>query len=88
MTNQTQAQIEAAIETLKDAKNAAITSLYEFVDFVRTIDSELTPSEALIITGYVLHELPELFKKNPGLVNQIQEIATKLKLERSDISNS
>ncbi|MBD2167113.1 hypothetical protein H6G04_22240 [Calothrix membranacea FACHB-236] len=88
MTNQPSPEIDAAIARLNQAKQFAISELYVFTDYLRTVDPELMASEAMTITGYVLYQLPNLFKENPNILADIKEIATKIKLQRSDISNS
>ncbi|MBG1271758.1 hypothetical protein [Nostoc sp. WHI] len=64
------------------ARSLAIYELDQFINYVRTIDPELRPDEAIVLTAFVLDGLPELFKQNPSLLNQMQDIAAKMKLKR------
>ncbi|WP_375495568.1 hypothetical protein [uncultured Nostoc sp.] len=50
------------------------------MDYIRTIDPELEPSQAIVLAAFVLADLPNLFKQNPELVDRIKEIATDIKL--------
>ncbi|MHC5757042.1 hypothetical protein [Nostoc sp.] len=62
------------------ARNLAIYELEKFFDYIRTIDPELEPNQAIVLAAFVLADLPNLFKQNPELVNRIKEIATNIKL--------
>ncbi len=62
------------------ARSLAIYELEKFLDYIRTIDPELEPSQAIVLAAFVLADLPNLFKQNPELVDRIKEIATDIKL--------
>ncbi|MDZ8067764.1 MAG: hypothetical protein RMY64_19430 [Nostoc sp. DedQUE08] len=66
------------------ARSLAVYELEKFFDYIRTIDPELDPSQAIVLTAYVLSDLPNLFRQNPELVGRIQETATKLKLKNHE----
>ncbi|WP_193196404.1 hypothetical protein [Nostoc sp. MG11] len=65
------------------AITAVTLELHQFIDFIHTIEPELEASEAIVLAAFILHNLPELFQKNPDLLNQIQEIPRKMKLNRN-----
>jgi hypothetical protein len=62
------------------ARSLAIYELEKFLDYIRTIDPELEPSQAIVLAAFVLSDLPNLFKQNPELVHRIKEIASDIKL--------
>ncbi|MEH1771581.1 hypothetical protein [Nostoc sp.] len=62
------------------ARNLAIYELEKFFDYIRTIDPQLEPNQAIVLAAFVLADLPNLFKQNPELVDRIKEIATNIKL--------
>ncbi|MEH1811937.1 MAG: hypothetical protein V7K26_03630 [Nostoc sp.] len=69
------------------ARSLAIYELEKLFDYVRTIDPELEPDQAIVITAYILSDLPKLFQQNPALVDQIKEIAATQKLKRHHPAN-
>ncbi|MBG1263087.1 hypothetical protein [Nostoc commune] len=64
------------------AKSLVIYELDQFIEYIRTIDPELEPDQAIVLTAFILDGLPELFEKNPTVMNQVKDIATKMKLKR------
>ena len=63
------------------ARGLAIYELDRFVSYIRTIDPVLEPDQAIVLTAYVLSDLPKLFEQNPALVDRVKEIATNIKLK-------
>jgi hypothetical protein len=63
------------------ARSLAIYELEQFISYIRTVDPELDPSQAIVLTAYILSDLPKLFQQNPALTERIKEIATNLKLK-------
>ena len=64
------------------ARSLAIYELEEFISYIRTIDPELQPDQAIVLTARVLDELPNLFEQNPTLLDRIKEVATSMKIKR------
>ncbi|MEH1948162.1 MAG: hypothetical protein V7K77_14595 [Nostoc sp.] len=62
------------------ARGLAIYELEKLYDYIRTIDPELEPDQAIVLAAFVLADLPNLFKLNPELVDRTKEIATDIKL--------
>lgn len=69
------------------ARSLAIYELEKLFDYVLTIDPELEPDQAIVITAYMLSDLPQLFQQNPTLVDQVKAIAADLKLKRHAPAN-
>ncbi|MEH1785526.1 MAG: hypothetical protein V7L23_08015 [Nostoc sp.] len=65
------------------ARSLAIYELEKFIEYMHSVDPELKPDEAIVLTAFTLQALPELFKQNPNLVSHFQELSTDLKLKRS-----
>ncbi|MEH2263826.1 hypothetical protein [Nostoc sp.] len=65
------------------ARSLAVYELEKFFDYIRTIEPELEPHQAIVLTAYILSDLPNLFVQNPELVARIKEIATNIKQKRS-----
>ncbi|MEH2138901.1 hypothetical protein [Nostoc sp.] len=65
------------------ARSLAIYELEKFIEYMHSVDPELKPDEAIVLASLTLQLLPEIFKENPDLVSQFQELATELKLKRS-----
>ena len=63
------------------ARGLAIYELEKFFDYIRTVDPDLEPDQAIVLTAYVLSDLPKLFQQNPALVDRVKEIATNIKLK-------
>ncbi|MEH2210830.1 hypothetical protein [Nostoc sp.] len=63
------------------ARSLAIYELEQFINYVRTVDPELEPDQAIVLTAYVLSDLPNLFQQNPELVDRVKEKATNIKLK-------
>lgn len=63
------------------ARSLAIYELEQFINYVRTVDPELEPDQAIVLTAFILSDLPKLFQQNPTLVDRIKEIAINLKLK-------
>ncbi|MDZ7953347.1 hypothetical protein [Nostoc sp. DedQUE09] len=70
------------------ARSLAIYELEKFFDYIRTIEPELEPDQAIVLTAYVLSDLPNLFRQNPELVERIKEIATNIKLNKHRSPNN
>ncbi|MEH1807554.1 hypothetical protein [Nostoc sp.] len=64
------------------ARSLAIYELEQFINYVRTVDPELEPDQAIVLTAYILSDLPKLFQQNPSLVDRVKGIAANLKLKR------
>ncbi|MBE8965918.1 hypothetical protein IQ277_06565 [Nostocales cyanobacterium LEGE 12452] len=64
------------------ARSLLIYELEEFIGYIRTIDPELEPDQAIVLTARVLDELPNLFQQNPTLLDRIKEVATSMKIKR------
>lgn len=62
------------------ARTLAIYELEKFTLYIRTTDPELRPDQVLVITAFLLHKLPELFQKNPELMDQLNDMTTNVKL--------
>jgi hypothetical protein len=65
------------------ARGLAIYELEKFFNYVHTINPDLTHDEAIVLAAFLLEGLPTLFQENPGLVNRVRDIATKIKQKRS-----
>ncbi|MEH2087810.1 hypothetical protein [Nostoc sp.] len=63
------------------ARGLAIYELDRFINYVRTVDPELEHDQAIVLTAYLLSDLPKVFQQNPTLVDRIKEIAATLKLK-------
>jgi hypothetical protein len=57
-------------------------ALYEFINYVETIDPELTREEATRLAAGILLGLPSLLTGSPVIIESIREQARKLKAER------
>lgn len=64
------------------ARTLAVYELEKLFDYIRTIDPELEPDQAIVLTAFVLSDLPKLFQDNPALVDRVKDIATNMKLKR------
>ncbi|MEH1995897.1 hypothetical protein [Nostoc sp.] len=64
------------------ARSLAVYELEKLFDYIRTVDPELEPDQAIVLTAYILSDLPKLFQQNPSLVDEVKGIATNMKLER------
>ncbi|MEH2197404.1 hypothetical protein [Nostoc sp.] len=64
------------------ARTLAVYELEKLFDYIRTIDPELEPDQVIVLTAFVLSDLPNLFKQNPELVERMKGIATNVKLKR------
>ena len=69
------------------ARSLAVYELEKLFEYIRTIDPELEADQAIVITAYILSDLPQLFQQNPALVDRIKEIAATQKLKRHDPAN-
>ncbi|MEH2128314.1 hypothetical protein [Nostoc sp.] len=65
------------------ARSLAVYELEKLFDYIRTIDPELEPDQAIALTAYILSDLPNLFVQNPELVARIKDIAANIKQKRS-----
>ncbi|WP_445626625.1 hypothetical protein [Nostoc sp. DSM 114167] len=61
------------------ARSLAVYELEKLFDYIRTVDPELEADQAIVLTAYVLADLPNLFRQNPELVDRIKEIAANIK---------
>ncbi|MEH1805386.1 hypothetical protein [Nostoc sp.] len=64
------------------ARSLAVYELEKIFDYVRSIDPELEPDQAIVLTAYILSDLPKLFQQNPSLVDRVKGIAANMKLKR------
>ncbi|MDZ7970310.1 MAG: hypothetical protein RM368_36180 [Nostoc sp. DedSLP03] len=68
------------------ARSLALYELEKVIDYIGTIDPELELDQAIVLTAYVLSDLPKLFQQNPQLIARIQEKATNIKLKRQPLN--
>ena len=64
------------------ARSLAVYELEKLFDYIRSIDPELEPDQAIVLTAYMLSDLPKLLQQNPTLVDRIKEIGADMKLKR------
>ncbi|MHC5720484.1 MAG: hypothetical protein ACYT04_81665 [Nostoc sp.] len=64
------------------ARCLAIYELDKFIEFIRTIAPELELHQSIMLAVFLLSRLPELFKENPALMDQLKDVATDMKLKR------
>ncbi|OYD93127.1 hypothetical protein CDG76_20760 [Nostoc sp. 'Peltigera membranacea cyanobiont' 210A] len=69
------------------ARSLAVYELEKLFEYIRTIDPELEPDQAIVLTAYMLSDLPKLIEQNPTLVDRIKEIATNIKLKNRTPNN-
>lgn len=62
------------------ARELALYELEQFIQYITKTDPELRPDQVLVITGFLLRKLPELFERNPELMDQLNDMTTQLKL--------
>ncbi|WGV24770.1 hypothetical protein [Halotia branconii] len=67
---------------LVNAQTLVMYELERFTDYIRSVDPELNPSEAIKITAFTLHQLPALFQENPELLESLKDITRRTKLKR------
>jgi hypothetical protein len=65
------------------AAEYAAYQLHEFINFVQELDTELTITEATILTASVIEELPALFKSNPAIIESIKKNAAFIRSKRN-----
>lgn len=75
-------EIAFASPEMNRAAEHAAYQLHEFVDFVQTIDTELTRTEAIFLTAEILSNLPLLFGRNRAFIESIRENAKHIKSRR------
>ncbi|MBN3877952.1 MULTISPECIES: hypothetical protein [unclassified Nostoc] len=63
------------------ARSLVIYELEQLINYVRTLDPEVEPDQAIVLTAYILSDLPRLFQQNPSLVDQVKGIAANMKLK-------
>lgn len=61
------------------ARSLAMYELEQFINYVRGVDQELKPDQAIRLAAYALSELPRLFQENPTLLNQLQMTGAKIR---------
>ncbi|BCL34244.1 hypothetical protein [Nostoc sp. MS1] len=74
----------------QDELSLAIAAGYElgkFADFLRTINPELTTTEALFITIQFTKELPALVKANPSVYAILEKAAWNVTMARKKENN-
>ncbi|MEH2164554.1 MAG: hypothetical protein V7K38_26760 [Nostoc sp.] len=64
------------------ARTLLIYELEEFIGYIRTIDPELEPDQAIVLAAFILDGLPQLFQESPALLDRMKEIAKSVKLKR------
>ncbi len=64
------------------ARCLAVYELDRFILYIRTINPELEADQSIVLAAFLLARLPELFKQNPALVDQVKDVATDMKLKR------
>ncbi|MGV0102519.1 hypothetical protein NSTCB13_01046 [Nostoc sp. DSM 114160] len=69
------------------ARSLAVYELEKLFDYIRTVDPELEPDQAIVLTAYLLADLPKLFQQNLELFGRIKEIATTVKLKNRAPNN-
>ncbi|MEH1905842.1 MAG: hypothetical protein V7L04_31805 [Nostoc sp.] len=62
-----------------DAKILAIYELDQFIDYIHTVDPELNLNQSIAVAAVALHNLPELFQRNPLLMEHLTETAATIK---------
>ncbi|MHC5753745.1 MAG: hypothetical protein ACYTXF_24555 [Nostoc sp.] len=63
------------------ARSLVIYELEQLINYVRTLDPEVEPDQAIVLTAYILSDLPRLFQQNPSLVDPVKGIAANMKLK-------
>ncbi|MBN3892512.1 MAG: hypothetical protein HWQ43_26330 [Nostoc sp. JL31] len=64
------------------ARSLVIYELEQLINYVRTVDPELEPDQAIVLTAYILSDLPKLFQQNPALVDRVKDMAATIHLKR------
>ncbi|WP_335028277.1 hypothetical protein [Nostoc sp.] len=67
--------------------NARSLVLYEldlFIDCIRAVDPELKPDEATVLAAVALHQMSELLREKPVLIQRFREAAAKIKSKAHD----
>lgn len=86
MTNReilvTDETIHFASPGMNQAAEYAALQLHLFINFIQTIDSELTVTEATLLAGIAIEDLPEVFTKKPALIDSIKTCADFLRSKR------
>ena len=62
------------------ARGLVIYELEQFIKYIKSIDSELRADQVLVITAFLIKKLPELFEKNPHLMDQLNDMILQTKL--------
>lgn len=65
------------------AAEYAAAELYNLVCFIQSIDPLLNSTEATLLTGSIIQNLPKLLELNPGLIELIKKNAEFLRSNRS-----
>jgi hypothetical protein len=65
------------------ARSLAIYELEKFINYIHTMNPDLTHDQAIVLTAFLLEGLPALFQENPELVNRVRDIATDHKQKHS-----
>ena len=63
------------------ARSLAMYELEQFIGYIRSIEPELRPDQVVVLTAFILNDLPKLFQQNPKLLERIKEIAENMRLE-------
>ena len=62
------------------ARSLVIYELDKFIEYIKSTGEELRSDQVLVITAFLMHKLPELFQKNPELMDQLNDMTTQVKL--------
>ncbi|MEH2310743.1 MAG: hypothetical protein V7K35_04780 [Nostoc sp.] len=68
---------------LVDARILVLYELDQFINYIRTIDPELDPNQATVVTAVVLKNLPNVFLENPSAINELKEVTAIVKNKAS-----
>lgn len=69
-----------------EARLLAMHELDQLIDYIRSLDPELKPHEATELAAITLDALPDLFQRNPLLVERFREVASDIKRKRRNPS--
>ncbi|MEH2404140.1 hypothetical protein [Nostoc sp.] len=64
---------------LVEARILALYELDQFVNYIRTIHPELNLNESTVAAAVVLNNLPNLFRENPLLIDELEKVAVIIK---------
>ena len=68
-----------------DTRILAIHALDKLIDYIRSLDPELSIGQATLLAAITLHTLPELFQENPLIVDRFREAAADIKRKKPNV---